>query len=152
MISRPSTEQILLDCCRELQEFVPAVDDDTVKVRIMMLEGVLRNTAVRSAHEIAWMREEIDDMQAYAHSVAESLDDRAGIDQALADLKEAQQQSLHLDDVVDTYRRGSEALSCALEAAVAAGDAALAERGTSLLQTRISRERVVMSGWSPVGR
>ena len=63
MLSRPTTEQILLDCCRELMTGVlPALTDETAQVAVVMIETVLRNMAVRSAHEIAWMREEIDDI------------------------------------------------------------------------------------------
>ena len=59
MLSRPTTEQILLDCCRELMTNVlPSLTDATAQVSVIMVETVLRNTAVRAAHEVAWMREE----------------------------------------------------------------------------------------------
>ena len=59
MLSRPTTEQIIMDCRRELLETIdPAVSAPQVKVVIQMLENVLRNAAVRSAHEIAWMHSE----------------------------------------------------------------------------------------------
>ena len=60
MIAKPTTEQILNDCSRELMEVVlPAVTDETVMVTIYMMDLVLRNCAVRAAHEIAWMTDEI---------------------------------------------------------------------------------------------
>ena len=59
MLSRPTTEQILLDCCHELMTNVlPSLTDATAQVSVIMVETVLRNTAVRAAHEVAWMREE----------------------------------------------------------------------------------------------
>ena len=63
MIAKPTTEQILNDCSRELMEVVlPAVADETVAVAIYMMDLVLRNAAVRAAHEIAWMTEEIGEL------------------------------------------------------------------------------------------
>ncbi len=51
MLSRPTTEQILLDCCRELMTNVlPSLTDATAQVSVIMVETVLRNTAVRAAH------------------------------------------------------------------------------------------------------
>ena len=48
MLSRPTTEQILLDCCRELMTAVlPALTDETAQVSVIMVETVLRNAAVR---------------------------------------------------------------------------------------------------------
>ena len=42
MIAKPTTEQILLECCRELTEVVlPAIPDETVKVSVLMLDLVL---------------------------------------------------------------------------------------------------------------
>ena len=66
MIAKPTTEQILNDCSRELMEVVlPAVSDETVVVTIYMMDLVLRNAAVRAAHEIAWMTEEIGELEAF---------------------------------------------------------------------------------------
>jgi hypothetical protein len=71
MLSRPTTEQILLDCCRELMTNVlPSLTDATAQVSVIMVETVLRNTAVRAAHEVAWMRDETVGIEAYAHAVA----------------------------------------------------------------------------------
>src|SRR6266508_1176892 len=136
MIAKPTTEQILNDCSRELMEVVlPAVTDETVKVTVMMLDLVVRNAAVRAAHEIAWMSEEIDELLAFAES--SSTAGTSG--------------SLHLDDVVERYREASDAFSRTMEAAVAAGDEERTRRGTSLMERRVEREEEVMCGWSPVG-
>ena len=137
MIAKPTTEQILNDCSRELMEVVlPAVTDETVVVTIYMMDLVLRNAAVRAAHEIAWMTDEIGELEAFAGATV-PVD--AG-------------NSLHLDDVVERYRRASEAFSRAMEEAVAAGDGARTERGATLMAHRAGREQEIMCGWSPVGR
>jgi hypothetical protein len=152
MLSRPTTEQILLDCCRELMsDVLPALTDETAQVRVIMIETVLRNMAVRAAHEVAWMTEELADIERYADSVHTATSD-ATLRSALAALAAAPRASLHLDDVVETYCRAGEALSAALEAAVAASDAGLVRQGEELLQARCDRETEVMAGWSPTGR
>lgn len=134
MIAAPTTEQILNECSRELMEVIlPAVDDQTVQVAIFMMDLVLRNAAVRSAHEIAWMTDEIAALDAYSGRPIET-------------------GGWHLQDVVERYRRASDAFSEALEAAVAAGDEARTADGTALLARRVEHEQQIMCGWSPVGR
>src|SRR5213083_2204047 len=127
MISRPGTDQILLECRRELLESIlPAIDDDPTKVRVMMLEHVLRNAATRAAHEIAWMNEESKTAIAYAESVRGALDAQR-LSDALGQIGPVPPESLHLEDVTRAYDRASEALADAIEAAMAAGDKALTE-------------------------
>lgn len=152
MLSRPTTEQILLDCCHELMTTVlPSLTDATAQVSVIMVETVLRNTAVRAAHEVAWMREETADIEAYAQAVAAQAPGTT-LETALAALAAAPRDSLHLDDVVETYCRAGNALSAALETAVAAGLADLVSRGEEILDVRTGHETDVMAGWSPTGR
>ena len=153
MLSRPTTEQILLDCCRELMTNVlPSLTDATAQVSVIMVETVLRNTAVRAAHEVAWMRAETADIEAYAHTVAAQAPGTESLETALAALAAAPRDSLHLDDVVETYCRAGNALSAALETAVAGGLAPLIQRGEEILDARSGHETEVMAGWSPTGR
>jgi hypothetical protein len=134
VISRPTTEQILKDCSRELMEVVlPAVTDQTVQVTVMMLDLVLRNASVRAAHEVAWMTEEAAELEAFAGGAASN-------------------GSLHLDDVVQRYCAASDAFATVMDAAVASGDDARIREGAALMDRRVAREEEVMSGWSPVGR
>ena len=152
MLSRPTTEQILLDCCRELMTNVlPSLTDATAQVSVIMVETVLRNTAVRAAHEVAWMREETADIEAYAHAVAAQAPGTT-LETALAALAAAPRDSLHLDEVVETYCRAGNALSAALETAVASGLTPLIQRGEEILDVRSGHETDVMAGWSPTGR
>jgi len=153
MLSRPTTEQILLDCCRELMTNVlPSLTDATAQVSVIMVETVLRNTAVRAAHEVAWMRDETAEIESYARAVAEEAPGTEPLRAALAALAGAPRDSLHLDDVVETYCRAGNVLSAALETAVASGLAALVQRGEEILDVRSGHETEVMAGWSPTGR
>jgi len=155
VLSRPTTEQILLDCCRELMTAVlPALTDETAQVSVIMVETVLRNAAVRAAHEVAWMREETAEIESYALAVAgQALSPGAdSLRAALKALADAPRDSLHLDDVVETYCRAGNALSAALETAVAGSLTGLVRRGEEILGTRDGHETEVMAGWSPTGR
>jgi len=168
VLSRPTTEQILLDCCRELMTTVlPALTDETAQVSVIMVETVLRNAAVRAAHEVAWMRAETAEIESYAQAVAEQAPvgaspgadspgaDSPGADSLRAALKalaDAPRDSLHLDDVVETYCRAGNALSAALETAVAGSLTGLVRRGEEILDTRDGHETEVMAGWTPTGR
>jgi hypothetical protein len=136
---------------------LPALTDETAQVSVIMVETVLRNAAVRAAHEVAWMREEIAEIESYAQAVAEqapvSASPRAdSLGAALKALADAPRDSLHLDDVVETYCRAGNALSAALETAVAGSLTGLVRRGEEILDTRDGHETEVMAGWTPTGR
>jgi len=153
MNTRPTTEQIILDCRRELLEVVlPDVASGHVRVSVQMLENVLRNVATRAAHEIAWMREETADLEAYARDVSAELPHNAALTAALDGLDAAPRDSLHLEDVTETYSRAGEAMSCALEAAMAAGHGPLSERAAALLRARNDLELEIKGEWAMVGR
>jgi hypothetical protein len=153
VIARPTTEQVLLDCCRVLMEDVlPALTDPVTQVRVVMLEKVLRNAAVRTAGEIAWMREEAAAIEGYATGVQEQFAEDLPVRQALAALAAGPRDSLLLDDVVESYCRAGDALSAALEAALATGHADLVHAGERLLQDRLEREEAVVGGWQSAGR
>jgi len=153
VLSRPTTEQILLDCCRELMNVVlPALTDETAQVSVIMVETVLRNTAARAAHEVAWMREETAEIESYARAVAEQAPAAGAVGAALQSLAGAPRDSLHLDDVVETYCRAGDVLSAALETAVAGRLAGLVGRGEELLDVRTGHETEIMAGWTPTGR
>lgn len=153
MLSRPTTEQILLDCCREIMTGVfPAVTDETAQVKLIMLDTVLRNMAVRSAHEIAWMRDEIVAIEAFVQAVIDADPTAVTTVEAMVRLAKAPHDDLNLDAVVESYCRAGDALSAALETAIAGQFADLVARGEQLLHARAGRETEIMAGWSPTGR
>jgi hypothetical protein len=152
MITRPTTDVLIEDCCRELMEdILPGLTDETLKLRLVMTETVLRNAAVRAAHEIAWMREETAALVAYAGRVAERHRSEA-LRTALADAGAGPADSLHLADVADCYERAGQAFAAALAAAQEAGDAELVAQARELLRDRIATEKEVMATYAVVGR
>jgi hypothetical protein len=151
VITHPTTDQLIDDVCRELTEHIlPALTDETLQVRVAMAETVLRNAAVRAAHEIAWMREETAVLTAFAQTVAERLPaaDLAG---SLADVAAAP-SGLHLADVVEAYERAGRAFTVAIDAAQRAGADDLVTAGRGLLHDRVATEKIVMANYGVVGR
>lgn len=153
MISYPTTEQIILDCRRELLEVIGVeVTSDAAKVSVQMVENVLRNVAMRAAHEIAWMREETAAMELYANDVLAAIPGAPGVAGALTALGDGPGESLFLNDVTKVYTLAGEAMSCAVEAALAAGHTELSSRAAALLTGRNVREQQIMGEWGFVGR
>lgn len=152
MITRPTTDVLIEDCCRELMEAIlPALTDETLKLRLVMAETVLRNAAVRAAHEIAWMREETAALLAYADQVA-ARHASEPLRAALADVEAGRADSLHLADVADVYERAGQAFAAALAAAQQAGAAELVAQARELLRNRVATEKQVMATYAVVGR
>lgn len=152
MITRPRTDDLIGDCCRELIEHImPALSEETLRVRLAMTETVLRNAAVRAAHEIAWMREETEQLCEFARAVAARHPSPA-IATALEVVDHSSSANLHLDGVVDTYEAAGRAFEAALEIAAATGAADLVAAARELLRARIDTEKRVMATYVVVGR
>jgi hypothetical protein len=152
VITAPTTDVLIEDCCRELIEAIlPGLTDETLKLRLVMAETVLRNAAVRAAHEIAWMREETMALIAYAAQAA-ARHGSEPLRAALADAEAGPADSLHLADVVDCYERAGQAFAAALAAAQEAGDTEMVAEARELLRDRIATEKEVMATYAVVGR
>ena len=150
MISRPTTDQLIADVCQDLVHAVlPALTDETLQVRVAMAETVLRNAAVRAAHEIAWMSDETAALIEYANEVNARIP-WVELTAALAAFDDGPQHSLHLADVVETYERASRAFAVA--AVQREGIAELVDAARDLLHDRVSTEKAVMATYAVVGR
>ena len=152
MITRPTTDALIGDCCQELTDAIlPALTDETLRLRLVMTETVLRNAAVRAAHEIAWMREETAALMAYAAEVA-ARHGSEPLYAAMAAVEAEPPESLHLADVTGRYERAGQAFEKALAAAQEAGAADLIAQARDLLRHRIATEKQVMASYVVVGR
>ena len=153
MLSRPTTEQILRDCRAELlDKIAPAVAPGAASIAIEMLDNVLRNCAVRAAHEIAWMREESDAIVDFTRRVAASTSASPAVADALRAFGAADTASLHLADVVIAYGLAGACFGAALDAAMASGDAGLTAEARTLLEERLAHENAIKGEWAMVGR
>ncbi len=152
MLSRPTTDQIILDCRAELLSTIDAaITEPAAKIAIQMMENVLRNCAERAAHEIAWMHEEIAEMIATAEQVQGAVPSDA-VHAALEAYRAGRTGGLHLDEVVADYDLAGECLSTALDAAMASGTRELQEIGRAALERRLAHEQAIMGEWAFVGR
>ena len=108
MLSRPTTDHAINGVLSVLDEQVlPTITDEPARVAVQMMQQILRGAAVRAAHEIAWMHEEI----AAIRDVAARAGDAAGLTEALAALDALDGESLHLEDVQARYDAAGEVLS-----------------------------------------
>lgn len=156
MISRPTTDQVLDDCARELREtLLPVVADATLRVRVEMLEQVLKACAVRAAHEIAWMAEEATAMVAFAGEVAAAYPEEhrlPALVRACEDARNSTETRLDLENQVRLYDLAGEALSAAIAVSFAVGDSLLAAKGGALVRDRSAHEAELRLGFRFPGR
>jgi hypothetical protein len=154
MIVRPTTPQLLRDVRNELATVIaPEVRGATAQVALEQLDIILEQCAVRASSEIAWMVEEIAEIDAYASDVIAATGDPA-TDAALSAARAGARGSLELDALCDDYNEMSEALSCAIEAVTTdPSRRELRDRGVQILRSRRSeRETIVRANWRLVGR
>lgn len=154
MMVRPTTSQLLRDVRHELVETIaPEVTTATARVALEQIDIILEQCAVRADHEIAWMVEEIAEIDDFVGRLV----DQTGDEPTAAALQAARHEaggSLTLDSMCDDYNRMSAALSCAIEACMGQPDRAelLAEAIGILHARRSERELVVRANWRLVGR
>lgn len=151
MIPRPTTDVLLQDCVRELTEgILPALQDETLKLRLVMTATVLGNAAVRAANEIAWMLAEREELVCFAREAAVRWPGEA----LAAHLNTAEDgpASLGLRHVVAAYERADIAFGAALTEAQRHDARDLLDRAAALLRARVETEKQVMAGYAVVGR
>jgi len=135
MLSRPTSDQMILGIARDLREQVlPHLTDEPAVVVMGMIDQILRNLSVRVAHEIEWMHEEVAAIAAVA-----------GRDPGLP-------QSLQLHHVVEWYGNVSRWLSEGIENAYGSGDQAEINKWRALIEARSAHEQVIMGSLDLVGR
>ena len=153
MITQPSCGRYLEVVRDELRGTVaPAVTDPAAQAALGMIDSILASVAARCDHEVAWMREEIADVEACAGLVLDAGADRGGhVTTALAALRSGRSPSDHTEDVRAEYDLAGELLSRSLEAGLAhGGELAVLVRGA--LERRLAREVQIRGDFSLVGR
>ncbi len=150
MQARPTTDQILNDLAREVrEELLPAIEDPALKVNLEMMEQLLTAAAVRSAHEIAWMNDEVEAMIAFARDVAETLGDGATA-ASIARYESGRSDSLHLANQIENYSLAGHAFSDALDAS--GSHDRLGPAGAAIIRQRRDTEREIRPGFYFPGR
>jgi len=137
MLSQPTTDKILLAIADDLNAVIaPAIADEQAKVLLGQAEQLLRRLSRRSASEIAWMVEEITE-----------------IEDVLGGKKtRSREESLHLEDVAKRYSEASQALGNAIDEAFEVGDEQRLGELKQVLSARIAREQEILGQLDLVGR
>ena len=135
MLSKPTSDQMLIGIARDLREKVlPHLTEQPAVVVMGMIDQILRNLSVRVANEIEWMHEEVA-----AIAAASGRDPGSP-------------QSLQLQHVVEWYGSVSRWLSAGVEAAYATGDQAEINKWRALIEARSAHEQAIMGSLDLVGR
>ena len=153
MITRPSCTRLLEVVREELRsKIAPSVSDPAMAATLGMIDSLLQNVSTRCDHEVAWMREEIADIEHAADTVvASGADSDQRVSEALAELRANRSNSDHTDDVGAEYILAGEALSRSLECALAHGFE-LQSAVVDVLRRRLERELQIRGDFSLVGR
>ncbi|MDG2300233.1 MAG: hypothetical protein P8L22_00530 [Acidimicrobiales bacterium] len=137
MLTQPTTDKILLAIADDLNAVIaPAIEDEQAKVLLGQAEQLLRRLSRRSASEIAWMVEEI-----------------AQIEEAIGQKhSHVDGESLLLCDVAERYSQASQALAEAIDEAFETGDNQRLKELKQILSARIAREQEILGHLEMVGR
>ena len=137
MLTQPTTDKILLAIADDLNEVVaPAIEDEQAKVLLGQAEQLLRRLSRRSASEIAWMVEEIA-----------QIEDAIGKERS-----QVEGESLLLSDVAERYSQASQALAEAIDEAFESGDSQKLGELKQVLTSRIAREQEILGQLDLIGR
>lgn len=135
MINRPTTAQLIDAARAELAARVaPHVSDPQARVALDMSLAVLGTASARSAYELAWMDEEVREIEALTGASAGPA------------------TGATIEDAHARYERGSELLAGTAEDAFASADAAAIGRVTELFAKRRDRQDAISGGYRAVGR
>jgi hypothetical protein len=117
MITRPTCAELIAAVRAELRDAVlPTISDAAAIGVLACVDEVLRCVAVRSDHEVAWMSEEIEEIERLAeHFTMQSESPTSLVAEALAELRAARSGSLHVGDLAQEYSRAGEVLSRCIE-------------------------------------
>ena len=137
MLTQPTTDKILLAIADDLNAVVaPAIEDEQAKVLLGQAEQLLRRLSRRSASEIAWMVEEIA-----------QIEDAIGKERI-----QVEGESLLLCDVAERYSQASKALAEAIDEAFESGDSQKLGGLKQVLTSRIAREQEILGQLDLIGR
>lgn len=152
MITTPSTSQLVRSVSSQLRaKVLPAIADPALVVEIEMMLSMLDMAAVRAGHEIAWMLQEADRIDAALSDAAAAGELPEQVLAALDALHTSQPADLTYPEVQRHYGLASEALARAAEVAHAGGSR-LQPLVWSLLEGRVEHELATIGAYVAVGR
>jgi hypothetical protein len=151
VITQPTSVRILEVLQTDLQDNVmPMVTDPQLVANLQMMHHVLGTLAIRAENEIAWLVEEVGELERFGAEVVAAHPQASRVAIAVADLKSVASQSLRLSDVVHRYSLATEILSCALEELPEGSE--LRRSAESHLDARLAHEVAIIGEFQLVGR
>ena len=154
MITRPTTPQLIDVVRRELSEHVaPAVSDPQVATSLQMIDHILRTLAVRAGHELGWMTEEMDAIEAVGERIASTdLPGASGVGEALSAFRSQRSAAVDSASIIEDYNHATEVLSRCVETTFE-HPGELRDAVTALLDQRLAHEvDVIGPDFQLVGR
>ncbi len=152
MITKPSMAQLLEAIKAELTDkVIPALSDPTLVVNVQMMTAVLGALAVRVEHELSWMRDECERIDAAATTALAGHDD-AALREALDSYRSTRSGSLVVSEAQADYDRAGEVLSHLAELAYASSDGDLRQIVEGLYEARLAVEQQAIGTFVAVGR
>lgn len=135
MLTQPTTDKILLAIADDLNAVVlPSLTDEPAIVLLGQIDQLLRRLSRRTASEINWMIEEIN-----------QINDAIG-------RENKNLSSYLLSDIASAYSEASGALGDAIDQAFDEGDSEKVSAMKELLLHRISKEQEILGQLDLVGR
>jgi hypothetical protein len=151
MITQPSASRIIDVVKRDLDEHVlPALPDQQAQASVQMIQHILSTLQVRVEHEIAWLHEEIEAVDALAGDVIAAHPDAVEVSAALDALRADRGGSYHYADLCRRYALASEVLSASSEAVPV--DSPVRASVEAQLDLRLAHESEIIGDFSLVGR
>lgn len=149
MLARPTTDRVLEGIIASIEhDVLPTMTDERARVAVQMIQQLLHSAAVRAAHEIAWMAEEVGAIREAATRFAGNT----AVAVAMTALDDLGPAGLHLADAQARYDAASEVLSRMVEAAYTDGTADDRAVIGALLAARSEHEMAVVGQLDLVGR
>jgi hypothetical protein len=133
-------------------KIIPGLSDPTLVVNVQMMTAVLGALSVRVEHELAWMRDECDRIEAAAETALAAGASSPAVADALAAYRAGRTDSLLVSAAQADYERASEVLSRLAEAAYGSGDAARIAAVEDLFAARLAVEQEAIGTFVAVGR
>lgn len=153
MITQPSMSRLLDAIKAELTDkIIPGLTDPTLIVNVQMMTAVLGALSVRVEHELAWMRDECDRIEAAAARTLADGTDAPAVAEALAAYRAERTESLLVSAAQADYERAGELLSRLAEAAYAGGNPDRIATVEGLFAARLAVEQQAIGTFVAVGR
>lgn len=139
MMSTPTVAQLVTAIREQLATVIsPALEDESHRKLLALVDHLLQTVSVRAEHEIDWMVAHTNDVVGLAQQFVDGGAAPATVDAALQRYRDGQQPSLATSAVTANYALAAETLSAILEF-TANDDGPIARTARELLDRDVHR-------------